>query len=79
MHFFNRQPSQDDFSDVGFCAGMVNVDSDDITQFVVIQHDPYLHLTAVDTRLARKINIERICFRVIIDFHGLKFLSGNAL
>jgi hypothetical protein len=27
----------------------------------------------------RQVNVKRICFRVIVNFHSLKLLSGNAL
>ncbi len=65
--------------DVDFCSSIVNVDSNKIAVIVVVKHHPLGNLPAFDAWSLRKIDVQRISFRIVVQFHGLNPRSGNAL
>ena len=57
------------FADVEFGAGVVDIDADEVARLVVIENDAFGHFAALDAGSVRKIDVERICFWIIIDLH----------
>jgi hypothetical protein len=65
--------------EVNLPTGIIDVDSHQIASGIVIEDYARRDLSAFDTGLLRKIDIKRICVRIIIELHGLNPLSGKAL
>jgi len=63
---FERNVTGDEFSQIQFRTGMINVDADEIAIRVVIQDDALRNLDTLCARLGRKIDVKRIGIRMII-------------
>ncbi len=74
-----RELADGELADVDFGAGIVNVDSNKIAIGIVVKQNTLGDLSAFDACLFRKIDVERIRFRIVVQFHGLNRRSGNAL
>ena len=73
------ETAEDDFVHRELCTGVIDVDADEAAGLIVVEHNAFGNLAAFRAWFVRQIDIERICFRIIIDLHSLKLLSGNAL
>ena len=69
----------DDLTQVEFPAGVVNVNAHEIAVRVIVQNHACGNLLALGARTRREVNVERIRFWIIIQFHGLNLRSKNAL
>src|ERR1039458_5220920 len=65
--------------ELNFSARVIDIDSDEVTFRIVVEHDPFGNLPTFHTRLLRKVDIQRIRRGVVIQLHGLNPLSGKAL
>ncbi len=74
-----RELTDGELVDVDFRAGIVNVDSNEVAVSVVVKHHSLGNLPAFDARSLRKVDVQRIRFRIVVQFHGLNRRSGNAL
>ena len=74
-----RKLARDQFPQVELAAGVINVDSGQISFRIVVQDDPCRDFAAFDTRFLREVDVERIGLWKIIEFHGRNPRSRNAL
>lgn len=68
-----------EFVQFNLVAGIVDVDADQSATVVLIKDDTLRNFPAVYAWPFRQVDIERVCFRVIVELHGLKSRSGKAL
>ena len=69
----------DEFAQIQFAAGVIDIDSDQVAFAIVIQNHAFRDIPALDARSVREINIKGICVWEIIQFHGRNLRSRNAL
>src|SRR5438270_13829460 len=60
--------ASDEFPQIEFSAGVIDIDSGQIAFGVVIQNDTYGNFLALNARLLRKIDVKRIGLGKIIHF-----------
>src|SRR3990172_9833897 len=75
----NRNLTRSNLGQIEFPARVVDVNSDQIAVAVVVEYDALGNLAAFDAWPRREINVQRIRVGIVIQLHGLKFRSGNAL
>jgi len=63
---FERNVTGDEFPQIQFRTGMINVDADEIAIHVVIQDDTLRNLDALGTGLGRKIDVKRVSIWMVI-------------
>jgi hypothetical protein len=64
---------------VQLLTGVVDVDPDQISFSIVIQHHSFGNFLALCALLVREIDVKQIGIWKIIEFHGLNLRSKNAL
>jgi len=57
-------------------AGMVNIDADNVSLDIKVDHDARRHFTDLGPDLLGKVNIERVCVRVVMKLHSVT--PGNS-
>ena len=75
----HRQSIENEFFEIDFRAGIVDINAHQVAIFIVIQNHAFRNVDAVHTGFGRQIDIKRIGFRILVQFHGLNLRSGNAL
>jgi hypothetical protein len=74
-----RDPTDDKPLEIDFAAGVVDVATNQLSRFIAIEDHPLGDLAALNARLLRQVDVERIRLGMIVDFHGLNRLSKNTL
>ena len=69
MRSRERQVAEGYFADVEVGAGVVDIEADEVAGLVVIEDNAFGNLAALDAGFVRKVDVERICFWIIIDLH----------
>lgn len=70
----NRKRTQMKIHQVGPITGMLNLDSDDLSSFVKIEHSIGRYLTRVNAGTFLKLDIKRIGVGVVFKFHNFSGL-----
>lgn len=71
--------TRDKFPEIQFSTRVVDINSGQIAFGIVIQNNARGNFLALHARLLGKIDVKRIGLRKIIQFHGWKRRSKNAL
>lgn len=69
-----RQPINQQFCDIDMLAGVLHIDTDDPAGLIKIEHDAIRDFVAVGAGALNQMDVERVCFRVIGQSHGLYLL-----
>src|SRR5882724_2699466 len=73
------KPAQDQLLELNFLARVVDVDPNQISLRIVVEHHAFGNFSALDARPFGQIDIKRVGLRMVIQFHGLNRRSGKAL
>ena len=73
-----RQLAQNQLVQLHALAGLVDVDANEAPGGVVVQHHALGNLAALDARLVRKVDVERVGVGEVTEFHGLNPRPGKA-
>src|SRR6184192_2090671 len=64
-----RKIADDEFLKLNFGAGIVDVDADEISVCIVVKLYAFGDFLRIDAGMLRKSDIQRICLRVVAQFH----------